>query len=209
MLEWVKQKSNFFFWENKHVKNFPNPHVIPPPYYHHIFLPGPQIKLFTHISSVEGLHSKIFTDVSTLLQICSIDMWQFYPHPGEKNLHLPSLSIPMPQIYLRLTSCLRGTSLLCFSNVPSNHCWQSNRTLNSEYVSPSCWIFFCGSHKWNQIQGINPPSSPCSFILHTSVILNHNQSSKWSLFSLFFVLLSNLLPGFFVNTNSTECLSVD
>lgn len=145
----------------------------------------PQIKLFTHISSVEGLHSKIFTDVSTLLQICSIiDMWPFYPHPGGKNLHPPSLSIPMPQNYLRLTSYLRGTSLLCFSNVPSNHCLQSNLTLNSECVTPSCWKFFCGSHKWNQIQGINPPSSPCSLILHTSTILNHHQSSKWSLLSL-------------------------
>lgn len=108
----------------------------------------------------EGLHSKIFIDVSPLLQICSIiDMWQFYPHPGGKNLHPPSLSIPMPQNILRLTSCLRGTSLLCFSNVPSNHCLQSNLTLNSECVTPSCWKFFCGSHKRNQIQGINPSSS--------------------------------------------------
>lgn len=98
-----------------------------------------------HFSLSEGLYSKIFIDASPLLQICSIiGVWQFHPsHPTSKK-YLPSLSIPMPQNYLRLTSSLRGTSLLWFSSVPSNHCLQSNLTLKLECIKPSCWKLFCG-----------------------------------------------------------------
>lgn len=187
MLKWVKQKSNFFIWENKHVKNFPNAHVIPPPHYYlHNVQPdippwSPKLNYSLTFpqwrSTLQNIY-RCFTLAPNMFSHWNVTILS--PARGRGDLHPLSLSIPMPQDYLRLTSCLRGTSLLCFSNVPSNHCLQSNLTLNSECVTPSCWKFFCGSHKRNQIQGINPPPSPCSLILHTSAILNHHLSSKWS-----------------------------
>lgn len=124
------------------------------------------------------------------------------PHlPPKETSQPPSLSIPMPQNYLRLTSSLRSTSLLWFSSVPSNHCLQSNLTLKPEGHILLLKIILRFPHT-----GSN--SSPCSLTQHNSTILNRYRSPKLSMLSLFFVLLSNLFLQF-VEASSTVCLPVD
>lgn len=127
----------------------------------------------------EGLYSKMFINVSPLLQICSITDWYmtilptYPPTPPTPQINLTS-TIPLhPHATKlpRLTSSLRGTSLLWFSSVPSNHCLQSNLTLK-----PGCHILLLKILLRLPRTGSN--TSPCSLTLHISTILSRYQSPK-------------------------------
>lgn len=172
MLKWVKQDQLFlkFHWEDKAFKNFSNFVIFFFSHkYNQIFLPGPpkinfSLKFPQWSSTLQNVH-KFFSLAPNLFNHWYMTILPTYPPTLQINLTSTIPLHPHATKLLRLTSSLRGTSLLWFSSVPSNHCLQSNLTLKPECHTLLLKILLRLPHT-----GSNP--SPCSLTLHNSTILN-------------------------------------
>lgn len=140
MLEWVE---NQIFSFGK-IKNFPNPLIISPPTnVQPDFLPWSSKINFSlkfpqwrsklqNIYRCFSLAPNLFNHgYVTILHSTRKRLYVHHPPPSQ------CLRITSGWHHLRLTSSLRGTSLLWFSSVPSNYCLQSNLTFKPECVCHS------------------------------------------------------------------------